>query len=357
MNQIVLINLGGPRTPEEIYPFLDDLFSDPYVFDLPLPEFFRIRLAKFIAKRRAPKVRHAYESMGYGGGSPLYEETIKQGRGLAEILQNLSGKEWNFKIANTCGYPNIRSLSIKDLTPSPNNVIVPLFPHFSRSTTMSANKLMESLLGFCPSTSSKSPCHTGCQNFCKSSSSQITGWVSPFFDDPEYVRASSNLILDFFQGKLETKNFLKLEGQKIENWENVPILFSAHGIPMRLVKKGDTYPSQIETGKQLIESQLNISGYKAKTFLSYQSKVGPAKWTEPSTIQKIQELGKQGIKRLAICPISFVSDHLETLEEIGEQLKEVAHASGISEYYRIPAHGIYPEFLKFLAKKILSVTK
>ncbi len=357
MKQIVLINLGGPRTPEEIYPFLDDLFSDPYVFDLPLPEFFRIRLAKFIAKKRAPKVSHAYESMGYCGGSPLYEETEKQGRGLVNLLQKMSGEEWNFKIAMTCGYPNLKSLSISDLTPSPNNVIVPLFPHFSRSTTMSANKLMEPILGFCPSTNSKSPCHTGCQNFCKSSSSRITGWVAPFFDDPEYVRASSNLILDYFQGKLETKNFLKLEQQKISDWENLPILFSAHGIPMRLVKKGDTYPSQIETGKQLIESHLKNFGYKAETFLSYQSKVGPAKWTEPSTIQKIQELGKKGIKRLAICPISFVSDHLETLEEIGEQLQEVAHSSGIQEYYRIPAPGIYPEFLEFLAKKILSVTK
>ncbi|EQA55459.1 ferrochelatase [Leptospira kmetyi] len=329
--RILLINLGGPRNTSEIEKFLIDLFEDPLVFDLPLPEFIRKPLARWIAKKRAPKVAQTYESMGFGGGSPIVSETSKQAEAIAKELQKITEEEWDGQVTMTCGYPDIRELEREILTPSPNNILLSLYPHFSRSTVLSTAKLVEQTLGFCPVNKE--------------------GWVAPFHSSPIYLEAIRDLILDFFQGKLDAKEFLHSESfGKVENWETIDLVFSAHGIPLRLIRKGDRYREEIETNVENLKRLLREKGFKGECHTSFQSRVGPSKWTEPNTIHMLEELGKNGIKRVAVYPISFVSDHLETLEEIGEQLKEVAHESGIREYHRIPAPGIYPKFVEAMAK-------
>ncbi|MDV6236387.1 ferrochelatase [Leptospira ellisii] len=329
-NRILLINLGGPRNVSEIEKFLIDLFEDPYVFDLPLPEFLRIRLARWIAKKRAPKVAATYDSMGFGGGSPLVAETEKQAEAIAEVLRKKTGEVWEASIAMTCGYPDIRELEIESLKPRAKNVILPLYPHFSRSTVLSTAKLIQKKLNYCPAA--------------------LPGWVKPFHDSTPYLEAVGDLILDFFLGRLNPGDFLHSGSfGKIPEWENLDLVFSAHGIPLRLIKKGDVYRQEIETNARNLTDILRRKGFKGNCHVSFQSRVGPSKWTEPNTITMLRSLGQKGVKRIAVYPISFVGDHLETLEEIGEQLKEIAHQSGITEYHRIPAPGIYPKFIDAMA--------
>ncbi|TGK20614.1 ferrochelatase [Leptospira stimsonii] len=337
-NKILLINLGGPRNTSEIEKFLIDLFEDPLVFDLPLPEFLRIRLARWIAVKRAPKVAVTYESMGFGGGSPIVSETEKQAKEIAKALVKLTGEEWEGEVTMACGYPDIRELDKQTLSPSKNNILLPLFPHFSRSTVLSTAKLIEKTTKTCP---------VG-----------FEGWVPPFHSSPLYLESVRDLILEFFQGKLDKKLFLHSDSfQEVANWQNVDLIFSAHGIPLRLIQKGDKYREEIETNVRNLTTLLREKGFIGECHISFQSRVGPSKWTEPNTITKLEELGKKGIKRVAVYPISFVSDHLETLEEIGEQLKEIAHENGISDYYRIPAPGIYPKFIEAMAKISLESTR
>lgn len=327
---LVLVNLGGPRTPAEIEVFLKDLFSDPFVFDLPLPEFLRIRLARFIAKKRAPKVQTAYASMGFGGGSPLVEETEKQALALEKILNNDSRVQWKVLVAMACAYPNIRDP--KFTKPGPDTIYLPLYPQFSRSTVLSTLSILESKFSECPVGSG--------------------GYVPHFGLEPKFHQISSQFISDFFTNQLFPEQYLHFPDDKPNcDWKDIDLVFSAHGIPMRLVKKGDRYMEEVELSVKGITNELRKYGYRGNIHISYQSKVGPAKWTEPSTIQKITELAIQG-KHIAVYPISFVSDHLETLEEIGEQFKELTWEKGGKSFVRIPTLSVYPEFIQFLADKV-----
>ncbi|TGK01973.1 ferrochelatase [Leptospira langatensis] len=335
-NKLLLINLGGPRTAKEIPKFLKDLFEDPLVFDLPIPEFLRIRLARWIASTRSKKVEETYASMGFGGGSPLVDETEKQAQGLQKILE-ANGESWEVRTAMCCGYPDIREFPKEWTDPKQGVVLLPLFPQFSRSTVLSTAMLMEKQLGFCPASDPL--------------------WVRPFSARKEYLESLRDLILDFFQGKLSEKDFLHLHSKPIVNWEDLDLVFSAHGIPLRLIQKGDRYTEEIEKNVENLTRLLREKGFKGEVHLSYQSRVGPSKWTTPNTLDKMQELGERGRKRVAVYPISFVSDHLETLEEIGVQIKDHALSHGIQEYYRIPAPGTYTPFLKALASFVLEAKK
>ncbi|WP_082291809.1 ferrochelatase [Leptospira kirschneri] len=330
-NRILFINLGGPRNEFEIEKFLIDLFEDPFVFDLPLPEWIRRPLGRWIAKKRTPKIAKTYESMGFGGGSPLVSETNKQADAITQTLKKITGETWESIVTMTCGHPNIRDIPREFMIPSNKNIIFPLYPHFSRSTVLSTAKLIEQNVGFCPL--------------------GVEGWVTPFHSSQIYLESILNLILDFFQGKLNQKDFLHSDSfRKVPNWETIDLVFSAHGIPIRLIQKGDRYKEEIDSNVKNLKKLLYENGFLGKCHISFQSRVGPSKWTEPNTIQMLEGLGKKGVKRVAIYPISFVSDHLETLEEIGEQFKKVAHQNGILEYYRIPAPGIYPKFIEAMAK-------
>ena len=328
-----LINLGGPRTKDEIEIFLKDLFLDPYVFDLPLWEPFRKLLAKYIAKTRAPKVAFVYDSMGYGGGSPLVEETEKQKLAIEKVLFKKTKESWVGSIAMACGYPNIRDHLTKDIFPSANNIHIPLFPQFSRSTTLSIAASYQKKTGNCPL-------------------GQI-GFVDPFALDERFIHLTAEFIYDFLNGSLTDEEFPHYKNRgKISSWEKFDLVFSAHGIPMRLVDKGDQYVVQMQECVTRIENALRLKGYEGELHLSFQSKVGRGKWTEPNTKQMLIKLGNLH-RQIAVYPISFVGDHLETLEEIGVELRELALSAGAKDYVRIPAFGVYPKFIEFIADLIL----
>lgn len=333
--QLLLINLGGPRNENEIEKFLSDLLGDPLVFDLPLPEWFRYPLSQFIVKRRTPKVKSVYRAIGLNGGSPLVSETENQAKEIEKILKQKSKENWRVGVSMNCAYPALKEMQIESITPSKENWILPLFPHFSRSTTLSAAKIIQDKIGKDPQA--------------------LEGWLGAFYHEPKYVAAIASLILDYFQGKLIKENFIQLDNStEIVNWRSLPLIFSAHGIPLRLIKKGDTYRDEIETNFREITQELRMRGYEGETFLSFQSRVGPAKWTEPFTQDTIIELSKKGHKRMAVYPISFVSDHLETIVEIGQEFKHIAIENGVQEFYRIPAPGTYPKFIEFLVDLVLS---
>ncbi len=349
--QFVLLNFGAPRTQEEIGKFLKDLFEDRYIFDLPLPEFFRKRLGRFIAERRVSKVRSSYAAMGFGGGSPLYCNTVEQAKAVQVYLKEKTSMDWSFKVGMSCGEPNISDFDPRDLVPSADNVILSLFPHYSRSTVLSMNRQIENITGFCPGNPDKEKCNTCAvaekgKGFC---SADFSGWIPPFFRNPDYIDACTDQMTDFLSGRLEGYS-------EVRDWQNIPILFSAHGIPMRLVKKGDTYPNEVEENVRLFEKSLRLKGFNGKVHLSFQSRVGPAKWTEPSTPDMLGKLASGNEKRIAVYPISFVSDHLETLFEVGVEFKELAHHLGIEEFYRIPAPGIHPKFVSFLGNRIIKAS-
>ncbi|MCX7999993.1 MAG: ferrochelatase, partial [Leptospiraceae bacterium] len=269
MKKVILVNLGGPRNLSEIEKFLTDLFTDPYIFDLPLPKSLQRALGKFIAKKRVPKVQHAYENLNYGGGSPLVDETIKQAKKLEEKLKQISNQDWQIEVKMTCGFPNLRDLKISLDELGKTTFILPLYPQYSRSTTLSTLKILQKLIGVCPVAKEDSCTGESCINKCKIPELKIKGWINPFYKNQDFIDASSSLIVDFFCGKLQESNFIQLETPPEEDWKNIPILFSAHGIPMRLVQKGDPYPQQVEETKDLIVSNLRQKGYQAETFLSY----------------------------------------------------------------------------------------
>ncbi|TGM06182.1 ferrochelatase [Leptospira jelokensis] len=328
---LILVNLGGPRSSDEIEVFLKDLFSDRFVFDLPLPEFLRIRLARFIAKKRAPKVKKTYDSMGFGGGSPLVAETEKQANALERILTQRSGNPWKVKVAMACGFPNIRESEFTK--PNTNTLYLPLYPQFSRSTVLSTLAILEEKFGECPVGSG--------------------GYVPHFGLKEKFFKLTAQFIYEFFTDQLRKDQYLHYPEEKPNcDWKDLDIVFSAHGVPMRLIEKGDRYMEEVEASVKGIVGELRKFGFRGSFHISYQSKVGPAKWTEPSTIQKISELASNG-KHIAVYPISFVSDHLETLEEIGEQFKELTWEKGGKTFVRIPALGVYESFLEFLAEEVL----
>lgn len=332
-NSFTLVNLGGPRNREEIESFLKDLFLDPYVFDLPLWEPIRKLLARYIARTRAPKVAVTYESMGYGGGSPLVAETQKQMQAVSGRLREKTGEEWIGHVSMACGFPNLRDHLTLENAPSKSHIHVPLFPQFSRSTILSLGSLYQKKLGTCPVGK--------------------VGWVDPFALDPRFTRLVADFILDFMNGRLEEKDFPHFQNAgKIPSWESFHLVFSAHGIPMRLIKKGDRYVKQLEQMVAEIGEGLRSLGFQGKTYLCYQSRIGRAKWTEPNTKETLAKLGEEK-KDIAIFPISFVSDHLETLEEIGVELRDIALRAGAKSYLRIPAFGTYPKFIELLADLIL----
>ncbi|TGK92701.1 ferrochelatase [Leptospira brenneri] len=328
---LILVNLGGPRTKDEIEVFLTDLFTDPFVFDLPLPEFLRLPLARFIAKKRTPKVTKIYESMGFGGGSPLVAETEKQAKSLEKLLNTKSSIQWTVKVAMTCGFPHISNPEFEK--PGSDTIYLPLYPQYSRSTVLSTLNHLEKKFKECPVGSG--------------------GFIPSFASDLEFHQITARFIAEFFTGLLRKEDFLHFPKEKpTTSWKESDLVFSAHGIPMRLIRKGDRYMQEIESSVEGITNELRKLGFQGNTHISYQSKVGPAKWTEPSSLSMIESLSKEG-KSILVYPISFVSDHLETLEEIGEQFKTLALESGAKSFTRIPAFGIYPPFIEFLAKKVI----
>ncbi len=292
MNKIavVLLNLGGPDSLDAVQPFLENLFNDPDIFKLP----FQKQLAKFISKKRAPKIIEEYKLIG--GSSPINYWTELQRNLLREKL-NSSGLPADVFIAMRYWKP-LTEETIKEVNKKLYDkiILLPLYPHFSVSTTGSSfNEWKRHYSG----------------EFSK------LEFIESYYNHPLYIQAINQRI---------DQAILKFPA---DIRSSIQFVFSAHGTPVSYVKNGDPYSKQII---ETVNSIMNKRGNSHNYHLCYQSKVGPAKWLEPSTPDTIQSLASKGFYNLLIIPISFVSDHVETLYELGIQYKKIAEKAGIKNY-------------------------
>ena len=315
---VLLLNLGGPEQLEDVGPFLFNLFSDPEIVRLPF-QWLQSPLAWLISTMRAQKSQANY--LQIGGGSPLRRITEEQAKALQDCLQK-KGYEACVYVAMRYWHPfteeaiaKIKRDGIERL------VILPLYPQFSISTSGSSFRLLEKLWQEDPILDS-----------------QVEYTVIPsWYKRPGYLQAMAQLIAE------QLDNF--------PDPNQVHIFFSAHGVPLSYVEEaGDPYQYEIEDCTSLIMKMLNRPNPHT---LAYQSRVGPVEWLKPYTEEAIETLGLQGVKDLLVVPISFVSEHIETLQEIDIEYQELAEKSGITNFHRVPALNTHSVFINDLADLVI----
>lgn len=305
---IVLFNLGGPERLEDVRPFLKNLFSDKAIIRLLQP--FRWLVAGRIAKQREEAAQANYSLIG--GGSPLLEETTKQARALeAELTSGDSETQYKCFIAMRHWHPLTEETAAEISAWSPDEtVLLPLYPHFSSTTTGSS--IVAWLAAY------DRPCRTIC---C-------------YPDAEDLIDAHADLIMQSWEQAGEPGN--------------VSLLMSAHGLPEKIVAAGDPYKWQIETMGAALAARLprdwEIIG-------CFQSRVGPLKWIGPSTDEIVRRISEAG-RNIIIAPIAFVSEHVETLVELDIEYRELAEKSGAASYTRVPALSTYPKFIALLARLV-----
>jgi ferrochelatase len=287
---IILANLGAPSNQKEVYPFLRNLFSDGDIFRFPFGNIGQMLFSWLIATTRAPKSRKYYRAIG--GGSPLQANTEAQAKKLQQKVGFL--KNHRVYVFQRYWYPFanevVGAIKNKNFT---KIIVIPLYPHYSTTTTRSiinewkrcAHKLAEPI------------------------------FVERFYQRSDYIKCCVEQI----EKKLSAFN------------DDPHILFSAHSIPEKRVLEGDPYKGEIEDHMKLIMNALH------KDFsysLCYQSRVGPVKWLEPNVEAEVDRLISEGVDRVMVVPISFVSENLETLFELDIQKKRYALSKGITQYER-----------------------
>ncbi|MBO3459497.1 ferrochelatase [Aetokthonos hydrillicola Thurmond2011] len=314
---VLLLNLGGPDRLEDVGPFLFNLFSDPEIIRLPFPWLQR-PLAWLISSRRTKKSQENYKQIG--GGSPLRRITEAQGEALKEQLGAL-GQEATIYVGMRYWHPYTEEAIAKIIQDKIEHlVILPLYPQFSISTSGSSFRLLEKL--WKENTKLQSINYT-----------VIPSWHK----QQGYLQAMADLIVQ--------------ELSQIANPDEAHIFFSAHGVPKNYVEEaGDPYEQEIEECTYLIMQTLNRPNFYT---LAYQSRVGPVEWLQPYTEDAIKELGTKGTKDLVVVPISFVSEHIETLQEIDIEYRELAEEAGIHNFRRVPALNTNPVFIKALADLVI----
>ena len=309
---IILFNLGGPDKIENVEPFLFNLFNDPAI--LSLPTLLRYPLAKLISKRRTPTAKKIYEELG--GSSPILKLTKEQSVALeTKLNQNQTEDQYKCFIVMRCWNPRANDV-IKDVQSyTPDEVVLmPLYPQYSAATSGSSIKEWKDI--------------------CKKNNYKIkTSTICCYPTDQNFINA-------------HTKEIIK----EIKNLKNFKLIFSAHGLPEKNIKKGDPYQWQVEQSvKKIVE---NLNNENLDWILSYQSRVGPLKWIGPSTEDIIVENSKLD-KHIVLVPIAFVSEHSETLVELDIEYKELAEANGCKNYTRVSALGINEDFIKAMSELII----
>lgn len=311
---IVMMNLGGPRDLEGVNPFLNALFKDREIIQLPMQDF----LGPFIANRRTKKIQQHYQEIG--GGSPILHWTEEQGRGMVERLDRISPETAPHRFYVAFRYIDPTSddaLKAMAADGVKRAVAFTQYPQFSCSTTgSSVNELWRAAR------------RTGLKDAFRWS--VIDRWpVHGGFADAmaETVR-------------MGLQNFAE------EDRDDVLLLFSAHSLPLDVINRGDSYPAEVGASVHEVMQRL---GYRHEYLVAYQSDVGPVPWLGPSTEHVIKELGKKKIKKVLVVGIAFTSDHIETLHELDIEYGELAHEVGITQFHRAPAFNGMPAFQDALA--------
>jgi ferrochelatase len=312
---IVMMNLGGPKSLDEVNPFLLKLFADREIIQLPVQDW----LGPFIANRRTKSVQKNYQDIG--GGSPILAWTEEQGRGMCERLDVMSPETAPhrfyvaFRYIDPFSEDALRRMKEDGVTRA---VAFTQYPQFSCATTGSSlNELWRA---------AKKVGLAGDFEW-----SVIDRWPT----HPTFVEAMTDTV---------AKGLTQFSD---EDREDVLIVFSAHSLPMSVVNRGDAYPAEVGATTHEVMKRL---GYGYEYLVSYQSEVGPVPWLGPSTESVIEELGAKKRKNVLIVPIAFTSDHIETLHELDIEYGELAHEAGIENYVRAPALNGMPRFQDALAE-------
>lgn len=304
---IILLQMGGPDSLEAVRPFLLNLFSDREIIKIG-PAWLQPFIARMIVNRRAPKVAEKYREIG--GRSPIRELTQAQ----AEALQAATGipcfvamRYWHpfadeaLQVAVKSGAKRIIALS--------------LYPHYSRATSGSSfNDLTKQLAAI-----------GGGFELIR---------IPHFYDHPLYIEALAEKIEQGLAG--------------FTNRTDLQLLFSAHSLPQSFIDEGDPYLRHVQTTVQLVMERFGDLSHH----LAFQSRAGPVKWLEPSTDDKLKELAAAGCKNLLVVPLSFVSDHIETLHEIDIEYAAEAKSLGITNFRRIESLNDSPAFIRCLQQLV-----
>ena len=305
---VVLFNLGGPDRPEAVRPFLFNLFSDPAI--IRSPGFIRRPLAYFIARRRARVARAIYEKIG--GGSPIVSNTLTQARALEARLR-VRGTAAKVFIAMRYWHPFAADAVRAVAATAPTQIVLlPLYPQYSTTTTAS-------------SLASWRAAARAVRLECE------TRAICCYPAERGFVLALVRLV----RGRLE-----RWSGKRPR------ILFSAHGLPKKVIRRGDPYQWQVERTAGSVAAAL--AGAAEDWVVCYQSRVGPLEWIGPSTEDEIRRAGKDGVPVLVV-PIAFVSEHSETLVELDMEYRNVAEQAGAPGYLRVPTVSAHEAFIDGLA--------
>ncbi len=304
---VILMNLGGPDSPEAVEPFLYNLFADPAIINL--PGIFRLPLARLVARSRLRAARDIYARLG--GASPLLANTKAQ----AAALERELGPGYRCFIAMRYWRPCSLEAAAEVKEWAPDEIVcLPLYPQFSRTTTGSSLRAWRMAAARCGLV-------------------VPTSVVGSYPCEPGFIAAIAGLI----------RPALEAAGA---HGRPPRLLLTAHGLPKKIVRAGDPYPAQVEETAAAIIAALARPGLDWR--VCYQSRVGPLAWIGPATDAEIRRAGEEGAP-LVVVPIAFVSEHSETLVELDLDYRRIAEASGAPGYCRVPTVGVEPGFIAALA--------
>lgn len=304
---VVLFNLGGPDSLDAVEPFLFNLFNDPAIIGAPGP--IRWMIARWISGKRTPIAREIYAQIG--GKSPLVEETEKQ----AAALQNCLGSDFKVVIAMRYWRPfTADAVAAAQAWGAERVVLLPLYPQFSTTTSRSSLRKWH-------------------EEAARAGWAVPTATVCCYPDEPGLIVAMAELMR---------------QGHERAAVHGRPrVLFSAHGLPQRVVDKGDPYPLHVEQTARAVARASGLVGLDWS--VCYQSRVGPLKWIGPSTEEALEQAGEDKVP-VVVVPIAFVSEHSETLVELDVEYRHRAEELGIPAYVRVAAVGHHPAFIAGLAR-------
>jgi len=308
---VILLNMGGPEKLEDVKPFLNNLFSDRDIIRLG-PTFLQKFIARYIAYKRAPKSRSIYSKIG--GGSPLKKITFEQAAALEKVLNDTEEHDYIVTVAMRY-WPPYADQAVEELLKQDVNQItaLTLYPHYSRATTGSSiAELKKSLARLNPSLPVR--------------------YIEEWPDQASYVNVLAESI---------TSGLTRFEGQPVE------VVYSAHSLPTSFIKEGDPYVDHLMQTIQAVEKITNHNGR-----ICYQSRSGPVEWLSPSTPDMIKTLANENCKNILMVPISFVSDHVETLYEIDILYCQQAKNLGIT-LHSSASMNTNPQFIKGLKQLLL----
>lgn len=306
---VLLMNLGGPQTQADVRGFLYNLFADRRIITLP----FGVRhgLAAVIAHSRAPLAQANYRHMG--GGSPIVKETRAQADALQTVLDAQGDIEARVFVGMRYWHPFIGAVAAEIATYAPDEIVLlPLYPQFSSTTTLTAfEAFARAYRG--PAAVKRVCCYA---------------------NNGRFIAAHVGLIRDQLAKRSDPQTYR--------------LLFSAHGLPQKIVDAGDPYQAQVEATVARIMAQLGAHDH----VICYQSRVGRLKWLGPSTDAEIRRAGAEG-KPVVVIPVAFVSEHIETLVELDIEYGHLAREAGVPDYVRVPALGVHPDYIQALAEEVI----